>query len=485
MDDADYADLNVKSGTFHGGLNAGTITGGHKIQLYDGTFIANPDTHSIYYPGTGLSLTGLVGHLKDMLAGGLTYGDADKNPINYFAAENRTIVGTTDRGYPEGVYLNAKTVTIVEHTSHPVDRETGKCSICGAPCTHIETDSDGLCTACGARVMFCEVEGTLYKTIQAAQTVLKDRTDNPVIKLLDNYGYDVTLLGTANGYTLDLNGFRLTDGQMILYEDRNLTIIDSSEKKTGSAGTLWALKGYATIQDGIYAELIASNADSIKITGEGTVKIRKISMTGYTDGSNKKVVADLLDLGYAFYMVDENTGTATLVNGYRNVNGQTQQYLPGPNRNGLTLKDGQYYTVKAHDHSYTDSTQTTCACGLTSDHATVAADGKCSGCDKVFTASVTSSGNTIYYVDGTNDRGNFRSGLDFAFGAAAGGSIVAVLGGSNVAGWLSGGKSLMLALNGKTVNEIYVGVLETGNSLTVTESGSIRDFTCIRTIRPI
>lgn len=424
MDDADYADLNVKSGTFHGGLNAGTISGGHKIQIYDGTFIANPDTHSIYYPGSGLSVTGLVGHLKDMLAGGFTYGDADGNPINYFAAENRTIVGKTDRNYPEGVYLNATTVTIVEHTSHPIDRESGKCSICGALCGHIETDSDGLCTACGDRIMFCEAEGKLYKTIQTAQEMLKERTDNPVIKLLDNYGYDVTLLGTANGYTLDLNGFRLTDGQMILYTDRNLTIIDSSEARTGSVGALRADGGKATIQDGNYAEIIASYADSIKITGEGTVKIRKIRMLGDYSGSNKKVVADLLNPGYAVYLVDENAGTETLVNGYYNMfnTGNLQQYLPGPYKDADThLEDGQYYTVKTHTHDFADSNQTTCACGKTCTHDSVDADGVCFGCSKVFTAKVTDDkGNMSYYADGYYpDSGNTRSGLDFAFAAAA------------------------------------------------------------------
>ena len=477
MDDADYSDLNVKSGTFTGGLNAGTISGGHKIQIYGGFFIANPDTHSVYYPGTGLSVTGLVGHLKDMLAGGWTYGDAGGDPINYFAAENRTIVGTSKYGYPEGVYLNAETVTIVEHTSHPIDWDSGKCSICGAPCTHIQTDDDGLCTACGVRVMFCEAEGTLYKTIQTAQTVLKDRTDNPTIKLLDNYGYDVTLLGTANGYTLDLNGFRLTDRQMILYEDRKLTIIDSSEEKTGSVGTLWAHKGYATIQDGIYAELIASNADSIKIIGEGTVKIRKISMTGYTDGSNKKVVADLLDPGYAVYLVDENAGTQTLVNGYYNKfnTGNLQQYLPGPYKDATTvLPDGQYYTVAVHDHSYADSTVITCECGLTCDHADVSTDGKCTGCGRVFTVKVTDpDDNTVYYADGIfPDSGNTRSGLDIAFENASSGSTVTLLG-SNAVGYLDDGKELTLALGGKSVNSLYIGRERSGNSLTVTGTGSI------------
>ena len=477
MDDADYADLNVKSGTLNGGLNAGTISGGHKVQIYGGVFIANPDTHSVYYPGTGLSVTGLVGHLKDMLAGGFTYGNADGNPINYFAEENRTIVGTTDRGYPEGVYLNAETVTIVEHTSHPIDRDSGKCSICGAPCAHIQTDDAGLCTACGVRVMFCESEGRLYKTIQDAQETLKDRTDNPTVKLLDNYGYDVTLLGTANGYTLDLNGFRLTDGQMILYEDRNLTIIDSSEAKTGSVGALWADGGKAVIRDGNFAELIASYEDSIKITGEGTVKIRKIQMLGDYSGSNKKVVADLLNQGYAVYLVDENKKTETLVNGYYNMfnTGNLQQYLPGPYKDADThLEDGQYYTVKPHTHDFADSTETVCACGYTCIHDSVDADGKCAGCDKVFTAKVTDTDdNTVYYADGIfPESGNTRSGLDIAFANASSGSTVTLLG-SNAVGYLDGGKELTLALGGKSVNNLYIGRERSGNSLTVTGTGSI------------
>ncbi len=477
MDDADYADLNVMSGTFNGGLSAGTISGGHKVQIYGGTFIANKGTHSVYYPGSGLSVTGLVGHLKDMLAPGVTYADADGNAINYFAEQNRTIEGTTKNGCPIGVYLTAETVTIVEHSSHPIDRATKKCSICGAPCTHIQTDEAGFCTACGDRVMFCEVEGKLYKTIQTAQETLKDRTDNPVIRLLDNYGYDTTLLGTENGYTLDLNGFKLTDGQTILYEGRNLTIIDSSEAKTGSAGILWAYKGHAIIQDGIFAELIASEADSIKITGEGTVKIRKIQMLGDYSGSNKKVVADLLYPGYAVYLVDENKESEKLVNGYYNPlnTGDLQQYLPGPDKEADThLEEGQYYTVKPHEHSYADSTETTCECGKTCTHDTVDADGKCAGCGKVFTAKVKDGeGNTVYYADGTFTGGNTRSGLDVAFEEAEIGCTVTLLGGSSVTGYLDGGKTLALDLNGKAIKNLYIGQEEETNALNITGTGDI------------
>ena len=478
MDDANYADLNVKSGTFTGGLNAGTVSGGHKVKIYGGVFIANPDTYSVYYPGSSLTDTVLIGRLKDMLADGFTYGDADGNSINYFATENRTIIGKSQYGYPEGVYLNAETVTIVEHTSHTIDRDSGVCTICGAPCAHIQTDDAGLCTACGVRVMFCEAEGRLYKTIQAAQETLKDRTDNPTVKLLADYGDNVSLLGTENGYTLDLNGFRLTNSPVIMLEGRILTIADSSEAKTGGLTELQISGGTAYLRDGIYAELSVSHG-TIKITGEGTVKItKKIEMPGKFiasgEYSNDLLVADMLLEGYAFYLVDENTGTETLVNGYWNVSGQRQQYLPGPNRDRLTLKDGQYYTVKPHTHSYADSTVTTCECGLTCDHADVGTDGKCAACGRVFTAKVTDpDDNTVYYADGTfPDSGNTRSGLDIAFGNASSGSTVTLLG-SNAVGYLDGGRELTLALGGKSVNNLYIGRGSSGNSLTVTGTGSI------------
>lgn len=383
------------------------------------------------------------------------------------------------------IWLNAETVTITEHTTHDIDRETGKCIICGAPCPHVALDDAGFCTACGARRMFCEVEGTLYPTIYKALEAVTNRTDNPVIKLLDNYTDYVTNIGTANGFTLDLNGFRITTSQVIIYRDHVLTIIDSSEKKTGSMGALWVDGGHVTIRDGSYAELIASYADSIKITGEGTVKIRKIQMLGETGGSNKKVVADLLYPGYAVYLVDENDSPAkyTLVNGYHNPyntsSNYLQQYLPGDYKDSPTvLPTGQYYRVAAHTHDFADSTQTTCACGLTCDHATVNADGKCAACGKVFTAKVKDAGgNTSYYADGFYPNSeNIRSGLDAAFAAVSDGSTVTVLGGDSIVAYLDGGKSLTLALNGKDVSTIYIGRSEGTNSLTVTGTGNIRSL---------
>ncbi len=479
MEDASDADLYIRSGTLTGGLNAGTISGGHKVQISGGTFIANPDTHSIYYPGSSLTDTLLVGRLKDMLAAGFTYGDAAGNTINYFAAENRTIIGKSQYNYPKGVYLNATTVTIVPHTSHPIDRETGVCSICGAPCSHIETDENGLCIACGARIMFCEAEGTLYKTLQAAQEELKDRTDNPVVKLLADYWDNVSLLGTENGYTLDLNGFRVQESPVIMLEGRTLTITDSSAAKTGGLGELQISGGTAYLRDGIYAAIAVSHG-AIKITGEGTVKItQKIEMPGKFiasgEYSNDWKVADMLNPGYAVYLVDESAGTETLVNGYLNVNKQPQQFLPGPNRNGLTLKDGQYYTVKPHRHDMADSTVTTCACGVTCTHERVSGDGVCEGCAAVFTAKLTdSAGKSSYYADGVYpDSGNTRSGLDVAFEQAETGSTVTVLGGSSATAWLDGGKALTLELNGKTVSSLYLGRSDGVNSLTVTGTGDI------------
>ena len=453
------AQLYIKSGTLQGGLNTGVVNGYGKVEISGGTFVANPNTHSVYYPGQYSSVTGLVGQLKKVLAEGRTYGDANGKAIKYFDEANRTIVDTSNSKRPKGVYLDDTTVTIVEHTSHDIDRESKSCSICGAPCPHAAWDDDGICTACGDRVMYFKVnDGTMYPDIAKALSAVTDRTDNPVIKMLadctDQY---VSNIGTASGCTLDLNGFRITTSQVIIYEDHVLTIIDSSKEKTGSMGTLWAYTGRVTIQDGSYAEIIASNADSIRITGEGTVKIRKIQMLGEAGGSNTKVVADLLNPGYAVYLVDENTTPAkyTIVDGYhndRNFSGNyLQQYLPGNTKDSTAvLPDGQYYTVLPHEHGFTVSTVKICpnGCGFTCDHSSVGADGTCDGCGTVFTAKVTSAdaSQTVYYVD-----------LTTALNSAVDGDTVTVMRdasmkGADILGTIDNVKTVTLDLNGHNID---------------------------------
>ena len=102
-----------------------------------------------------------------------------------------------------------------------------------------------------------------------------------------------------------------------------------------------------------------------------------------------------------------------------------QQYLPGDFKDSpAVLPEGQYCTVAAHTHDFADSAQTTCACGLTCDHATVNADGECAACGKVFIAEVKDDKDNIsYYADGINAGGNPRSGLDAAFAAAPNGWV--------------------------------------------------------------
>lgn len=77
-------ELYIRSGTYKGGLNGGAL---RTIQISGGTFIANPDTHSIMNPGpvTGPSA------LQKYLAPEHTYADAGGNAINYFASGNHTL----------------------------------------------------------------------------------------------------------------------------------------------------------------------------------------------------------------------------------------------------------------------------------------------------------------------------------------------------------------------------------------------------------
>lgn len=105
----------------------------------------------------------------------------------------------------------------------------------------------------------------------------------------------MTNIGTASGCTLDLNGFRITTSQVIIYENHVLTIIDSSEKKTGSMVALWVDGGHVTIRDGINAGgntrsgldaafAAAPNGSTVTVLGGD-------SITAYLDGGKSLTLA--------------------------------------------------------------------------------------------------------------------------------------------------------------------------------------------------
>ena len=105
----------------------------------------------------------------------------------------------------------------------------------------------------------------------------------------------MTNIGTASGCTLDLNGFRITTSQVIIYENHVLTIIDSSEKKTGSMGALWVDGGHVTMRDGINAGgntrsgldaafAAAPNGSTVTVLGGD-------SITAYLDGGKSLTLA--------------------------------------------------------------------------------------------------------------------------------------------------------------------------------------------------
>lgn len=98
----------------------------------------------------------------------------------------------------------------------------------------------------------------------------------------------MTNIGTASGCTLDLNGFRITTSQVIIYENHVLTIIDSSEKKTGSMGALW-VSGYAfRYEGGSYVAYDAAD-DLTK-----TVSVVPCDYEGWYSSDNNKNPVTLL-----------------------------------------------------------------------------------------------------------------------------------------------------------------------------------------------
>lgn len=123
----------------------------------------------------------------------------------------------------------------------------------------------------------------------------------------------MTNIGTASGCTLDLNGFRITTSQVIIYENHVLTIIDSSEKKTGSMGALW-VSGYAfRYEDGSYvaydaADDLTKTVSVVPCDYEGWYSSDSSAVCPYCAQPGAVRVPVTLDgtAQYAFYLTLQN-----------------------------------------------------------------------------------------------------------------------------------------------------------------------------------
>ena len=371
-----------------------------------------------------------------------------------------------------------------------------KCDYAAAPETHnfnkTETTVSGVtfstCEKCEARFI-ATYNDEKYASLQSAVNKAAE-VGGTVTLAAELVGDEITV--TEGNVTIDLNGKKWAMSYVtylpLTVEGGNVTLKNGKIHQSGSSSdarsAIVVKSGSLTLESDVSVK--GGSRENVTLCsvdmqgGSLTLKQGAALLTGLQVPENEKL-ADYLPAGTAFVKCTyEYDGDKIAV---------SDEYVSGVY---TTNKTSEGMAIVEHKHNCTADKKYTCDCGYVCTHKTFAnglctvcgyacphismnADGMCGKCHVELTASVTdSNGKTSYYADGYYPNTyNTRSGLDFAFEAAASGSTVTVLGGSSPTAWLNNGKELTLELNGKSVRDIYVGRNNGTNSLTVRGNGSI------------
>lgn len=174
-------------------------------------------------------------------------------------------------------------MTVVRHPSHTFDE--GYCA-CGYRCEHTDGfDADGKCKICDTHAV-ASVGGELFTELSVAfarANELAKTEENVTVNIIYDLG-GLAETGYATGkITLDINGHDLRssrfyagkedeDGNVIAEGD--LTIVDSSESKSGGISSVYLLGGKLTLRD-VSAYIVDINGGEANISGgkPGTVTV--------------------------------------------------------------------------------------------------------------------------------------------------------------------------------------------------------------------
>ena len=385
-------------------LNGGlTVTGSAKLThgLTQGTFKVDYSGETV--DGKQVSVVGSTNY---------------KSNINNLLAADHAFVTTTGNQYLSASYesWSGSDVTIVEHThewvepasgdiyvckdcgascAHEGGFATGKCEVCGKPCSHGNVDSlpDGaFCRDCGQKMLVLNTIGTRGDPgfSWAYFTNLKDAMaaagDGWTVKLLD----DIALPGRAEvpsgkTVTLDLNGYKITNGWIDAGEEKapcTLKIIGTGGFEAKDYGTVcvWqkntldlsGWKGGTISTISVYTDstdpadeaglIIGPEAGTIKFLSFSNNKLSQITKTKLSGGTYDEIqifgigrdakpvkLGELLAEDYAF----------------QNEDGTYVEY-------SKTLENASVYNVKAVKCPHEKIENGTCAyCGRTGIAATL------------------------------------------------------------------------------------------------------------------
>ena len=262
-----------------------------------------------------------------------------------------------------GVYAAAAeiwdSVTVVSHPGHTFD--WGYCG-CGYKCYHEGGfDADGICPICGAHAaasvggeMFTELVTAFEKASELAKT-----DDNVTVNIIYDLG-DLYDTGYAAGkITVDLNGHDLAsskiysgkedeDGNVIAEGD--LTVIDSSESKSGVLGSADLLGGKLTVREGDVYSVEAGDGEA-NIYGS---KILNVAARGGKTNVFGGEISQLSSLGGETHISGGLTNRLRVSGGKTYVTGGTITDF-GMSGGEIYISDGDFDKTSV-DIAYSDNT---------------------------------------------------------------------------------------------------------------------------------
>lgn len=317
-------------------------------------------------------------------------GDRANAEILTLLAENRMFMKSPNPEPIDGSKTLLKdgfatTVIVIPHEDHSYDSTTGKCTICGKRCGHMDVDSKtGVCSTC---------EYQLTAGVSGVGTAKYfDNIDDAFTAALSevNSGCTLTLykdcelsqnivIGNAT-VTVDMNGHSILLAYTIKVNDGGVLYLKNS-RENGSIDTeIEVNKGGTLINGTADDSSSAVSVFSVYADAAKCVEIYGGSCTGLTVNNGTSGIAlygGSYELIHTNDLTDSTPVSALLAKGYAFATLNDVTNLPEKIVDGsaTTLNPGlKNVTVVKHTHTYTEA-NTKCACGAVLYAKVTSADG--------------------------------------------------------------------------------------------------------------
>ncbi len=470
---ADGGNLTVESGSY---LYAGSPYDRGAIKYYSGSLNISGGTFKRNSNNSGSSALRLENTFADgavSITGGTFEGIyvSGKTLDKWYALTQGAYRFQKNDGpltLPSSMQYFDDTVTVVKCTLHSWETEENKsqyrCSYCGA------INPNGLPEGTIAKIGTDKFYTSLGDAVAA---VIAGEATGEITLVADTSGDNITV--SSGNVTINLNGKtwrnKYTSGNekfpALTVEEGTVTVKNgsiSASKDNTVAPAVIVNGGTLTVQENVILSGTAShgttggNEPALVVNGgKVNLAVGTILNNGIKVTADGKAAADYLPANAAFQCTID--GNAELIDGF------------------TTKSTFDNLTVVAHPNHEFGSTTGKCPCGKICEHSYV--DGICSVCqyacphesiDSTFRCTVCNAQMTVKITKGSID--TYAASLAAAVNAAESGSTLTLLAEDIPASSaITGGKSLTLDFNGKSLKE-NSGVIEVGASDTTAEGST-------------